>query len=249
MVVLIVGMSLGGYIVYKFLGRDAGILLGGVLGGAISSTATTVSYSRFARGGPEPARAAAIVVMIASTVVYARVLVEIAVVEFAEHAPDGSPSLLGATLGPIGILMALALLPALAMWLRARRTPAPIPVPGNPTQLKPAVMFGAMYVLVLFALAWAKSRFDQHGLYAVAALSGLTDMDAITLSTARMALGDPRLAATGWQLIVVGSMANLVFKSVIAGILGGRRLLGQIAVLFAVPLAGGALLLALWPSG
>ena len=50
MVVLIVGLSLGGYIIYKFFGRDAGILLGGILGGAISSTATTVSYARSARG-------------------------------------------------------------------------------------------------------------------------------------------------------------------------------------------------------
>ena len=46
MVALIVGMSLGGYILYKFLGRDAGILLGGLLGGVISSTATTVSQAR-----------------------------------------------------------------------------------------------------------------------------------------------------------------------------------------------------------
>ena len=46
MVVLIVGMSLGGYILYKFLGQNAGIFLGGVLGGIISSTAATVSYSR-----------------------------------------------------------------------------------------------------------------------------------------------------------------------------------------------------------
>ena len=68
MVVLIVGMSLGGYIVYKFFGGNAGILLGGVLGGAISSTATTVSYSQQAKDNFIDRRAAAIVIMIASTV-------------------------------------------------------------------------------------------------------------------------------------------------------------------------------------
>ena len=80
MVVLIVGMSLGGYILYKFLGRDAGTLLGGVLGGAISSTATTVSYARGARDDAAAARTAAVVIMIASAVSCLRVLAAVAVV-------------------------------------------------------------------------------------------------------------------------------------------------------------------------
>ena len=74
MVVLIVGLSLGGYIIYKFFGRNAGILLGGILGGAISSTATTVSYARGTRDDPLGARTASIVIMIASTVMYVRML-------------------------------------------------------------------------------------------------------------------------------------------------------------------------------
>ncbi|HBO44077.1 MAG TPA: MgtC/SapB family protein, partial [Planctomycetaceae bacterium] len=78
MVVLIVGMSLGGYITYKFLGRNARILLGGFLGGAISSTATTASYSRRAGGDSLGLSAAAVVILIASTVVFGRVLIEIA---------------------------------------------------------------------------------------------------------------------------------------------------------------------------
>ncbi len=75
MVVLIVGISLAGYIVYRFFGANAGILLGGLLGGAVSSTATTVTYSRMARGDPRAARAATVVVLLASSVMYVRVLV------------------------------------------------------------------------------------------------------------------------------------------------------------------------------
>ena len=236
MVVLIVGMSLGGYIAYKFLGRDAGIMLGGVLGGAISSTATTVSYSRQAGHSPLDTRAATIVVMIASTVVYVRVLIEVAVI---------SREFLKVVAMPIGIMMVLTLVPALVVWFRVRRQPAMMPEQENPTQLKSAVVFGLMYALVLFALAAAKEHFGGRGLVVVAGLSGLTDMDAITLSAARMARESPAMLAEGWRLIVVAAIANLVFKSGIAGVLGGWRLLWRIALLFSFPLAGGVALLLL----
>ena len=238
LVVLIVGMSLGGYIAYKFLGRNAGILLGGILGGAISSTATTVSYARQARTGPISNHAAVIVILVASTVVFVRVLVEIAVV---------APEFLATATAPVLVLMVLTALPALLAWYRVRGTPAEMPEPGNPTQLKSAILFAGMYAAVLLALAAAEKHFGGQGMYVVAFLSGLTDMDAITLSTARMARSDNLVAAQGWRLIIVASLANLVFKAAIAGLLGKRRLLGQIALMFSVPLIGGSLLLALWP--
>jgi uncharacterized membrane protein (DUF4010 family) len=234
--VLIVGMSLAGYIVYKFFGRDAGILLGGILGGAISSTATTVSCARGAHGDPLAARTAAIVIMIASTVMYLRVLAAVAVV---------SQSFLLTTLLPVVILMLLTLVPAMVVWFRVRRCPAQVPEQQNPTQLKSAVIFGLMYAAVLLALALAKTYWNGRGMYVVAFLSGLTEMDAITLSTARMSQTGQLAADVGWRLIVVAAMANLVSKAGIAGLLGGRHLLGQIALLFAIPMLGGAVLLAL----
>jgi len=237
MVVFIVGMSLGGYILYKFVGRDAGILLGGVLGGAISSTATTASFGRRARGDAVNARAAAVVIMIASTIVYARVVIEIAVV---------APAFLRTTWLPIAVLAALTLLPSLVLWYRVRRQKAQLPEQGNPTQLKSAMVFAVMYAAVLFALAAADKYREQlgaQGIYWVAALSGLTDMDAITLSTARISLEQPEIMAGGWRLLVIASLSNLVFKAAMAGVLGGRRLLGLITGLFAVPLLGGLALL------
>jgi len=239
MVVLIVGMGLGGYIVYKFFGRDAGIMLGGFLGGAISSTATTVSYSRQARTEHFPARVASIVIMIASTIVYVRVLVEVAVVN-REFLRQAAP--------PVIILAVCTLIPGLALWFRVRRQPAKMPEQENPTHMKSAIVFGLMYALVLFALAAAKRYLPGEGLYAVAALSGTTDMDAITLSTARMVEDGKLLATEGWRLIVVAAMANLIFKAGLAGVIGGRRLLIQISILFLFPLAAGIALLAAWPT-
>jgi uncharacterized membrane protein (DUF4010 family) len=236
MVVLIVGMSLGGYIVYKFFGGNAGILLGGVLGGAISSTATTVSYSRQANDSALGVRIVAIVIMIASTVSFVRVLIAIAVV---------SPEFLRSVSGPIGIMMGLTLLPAFATWFGNRRQPTGMPDQKNPTQLKSALIFGVMYVGVLFALAAANQFIGGKGLYLVAGLSGLTEMDAITLSTARLSITDPTIMAQGWHLIVAAAMANMVSKAAIAGLMGGWHLFRQIAILFAIPLAGGVTMLVL----
>ena len=236
MVVLIVGMSLGGYIVYKFFGGNAGILLGGVLGGAISSTATTVSYSQQAKDNFLDRRIAAIVIMIASTISFVRVLIAVSIV---------SPDFLMKVSGPMGILMGLTFLPALLIWFWNRKQPKAMPEQKNPTQMKSALVFGAMYVGVLISLAAAKQFIGGGGLYLVAGLSGLTEMDAITLSTARMSLNDPTVMADGWRLIVMAAMSNMVSKSIIAGLLGGWGLFVQIVILFAIPMAGGAAILVL----
>ena len=238
MVVLIVGMSLGGYIAYKFLGRDAGILLGGILGGAISSTATTVSQARQAHGGGVNSKTAAIVVMIASTVVFVRVLVEISVV---------APKFLYSAGPPLTVLMLFTMIPALAVWYRVRNEPTRMPEQGNPTQLKSALLFGGMYALVLLALAWADESLGKRGLFAVACLSGLTDMDAITLATAGRSKVDQNTFKDGWQLIVAAAVANLAFKAAMIGLLGSRQLLRQILILFAIPATAGILLILLWP--
>ncbi|MEN6459475.1 MAG: DUF4010 domain-containing protein [Thermoguttaceae bacterium] len=234
MVVLIVGLSLGGYIVYKYFGENAGILLGGVLGGAISSTATTVSYARDTRDDATRGRTALIVIMIASTVMYVRVLAAVAVV---------SPTFLETVVPPVLLLMLLTFVPALALWYRVRRRPAPMPEQKNPTQLRSAIVFGLLYAAVLLALAVAKQYWNGHGLYTVAFLSGLTEMDAITLSTARLCADEQLACEVAWRMIVVAAMANLVSKAGIAGLLGGWRLLCQLSLLFAIPMAGGVALL------
>ena len=134
----------------------------------------------------------------------------------------------------------------MVLWLRSRVRP-PNAVQDNPSELKAAIVFGVMYAVVLFALAAAKHFCGGQGLYVVAGLSGLTEMDAITLSTARLSLTDPTVAAEGWRMIVLAVMANMVSKASLAGILGGWRLWLRVALLFAIPMAGGAALFGLLP--
>jgi uncharacterized membrane protein (DUF4010 family) len=238
MVVLIVGLSLAGYVAYKLFGAGAGTVLAGALGGLISSTATTVSYARRTKESPEISRLAALVVMIASTVVFARVLAEVAIV---------APGQLWALGPPIGAMLGVAVVVSIAAWLVGRDHDAEPPKQGNPAELKSALVFGALYAAVLLAVAWARDRFGTAGLYAVAAISGLTDVDAITLSTARLTEQGDVAAGEGWRAILLAALSNLVFKAGIVAALGSRRLFGRIAVLFGLALAGGAAIWWRWP--
>jgi uncharacterized membrane protein (DUF4010 family) len=239
MVVLIVGISLGGYVAYKWVGVRAGAWANGVLGGVISSTATAVSVARRTKDAGARPDVAAFVILVASSVVFVRVGLLIGAT---------SPGFLGAAGGPLAILFAVLLLTGVANLRRADPTPAVAPEQGNPTELKPALLFGVLYAVVQLAVAAANEYFGRRGLYAAAAISGLTDMDAITLSVTHL-VGTAEIGpATGWRLIVVAAMANLVFKAAAVAVLGERRLFGRIVVGFGAALVAGTLLLLTGPE-
>jgi uncharacterized membrane protein (DUF4010 family) len=238
MVVLVVGMSLGGYLLYKSVGERMGLILAGVLGGVISSTATTVSYARRALSSPDQVAAAAFVITAASSVLYARLLVEISAAapgQFADIAP------------PVAIMGAVSVVIAIVMWRRASQIKDGLPAQQNPTELKTAFVFAAVYAVVLVAAAAAHEYVGNKGIYAVAMVSGLTDMDAITLSSSRLAADGTLTTATAWRAIIIASMANGVFKMGVITFLGGRALAARMVVIFAIKMAAGAALLVLWP--
>lgn len=237
MVVLIVGISLGGYIIYKFVGPRAGAWAGGVLGGLISSTATTVSYARRSREAPEIAPLAAFVVLGASAIVFVRVLILVSAT---------APQFLAAAAGPMTVMfLAMAGL-AWWHWFQIRSAPVSMPEQGNPSELKAALFFAAIYAGVLIAVAAARDYLGAGGLYLVAVLSGLTDMDAITLSMTQQVQAHGLAPDTAWRCILVAAMSNLVFKAATVAVIGHRALRGRMLVSFGVAFAVGALLLLVW---
>jgi uncharacterized membrane protein (DUF4010 family) len=238
MVVLIVGISLGGYIAYKFLGAKSGTLVSGILGGLISSTATSVSYSRHARRSPAISSLAALVIMIASTIVFGRVLIEVALV---------APGILPKIAPPLAVMTGIMAVISVALYFLGSGKQDKVPLEEDPSELPAAIIFGFLYAGVLFAVAAVKEHFGNEALYVVAALSGLTDMDAITLSTAQMINKDRLDVGTGWRMILIGFLSNLVFKGIAIAVLGCRELLIRIAIAFGLAIVGGVLLLALWP--
>ena len=239
MVVLIVGISLGGYIVYKLFGEKAGTLVGGILGGLISSTATTVSYARRSRQPESSAGLAAVVIMVASTVVFLRVLILINV---------AAPEFLKAAGPPFAIMLAAGALLSAGLWLLNRKEHSRMPEQENPTELKTALLFGLLYAIVLIAAAAAKDYFGERGLYLVSVASGLADMDAITLSISQLVRSGNLEGQTGWRLILVAAMSNLVFKSLVVAFLGEFKLFKRVAALFLLAFGVGVLLLLLWPG-
>ena len=219
MVVLISGVSLAGYVALRLVGARHGLLLIGFLGGLVSSTATTVMYARRAREDSSQARASALVVLIAGSVGFARI-------------------------GLVGAIAAPALLPLLAPVLLAGFVPmliagivnlrglpavpagaeATAPQVDNPTELRTAVSFGAFYALVLLLAAVLAQWLGGAGLYAVAAISGLTDVDAISLSSMRLFGVGGVTPGQAVAAIALAFLANIGFKFAFARWIGGRQL-------------------------
>jgi uncharacterized membrane protein (DUF4010 family) len=238
MVVLIVGIGLAGYLAYRMASSRVGTILSGLLGGLISSTATTASASRFGRDDATRATAAALIISIASAVAIIRVLVEMAVVNGKDLLATAPPI--------VAFLVVFALLTFLLYRKRSDEVVRLEP-PANPAGMKPAILFGLLYVVILLGVAATKDHFGSSGLYVVAVISGLTDMDAITLSTAELMNKGSLDLTTGWRVILIAALANLVFKAGIVAFAGGKAILLRIAPVFGLALAAGLAILFFWP--
>lgn len=239
MVVLIVGISLVGYVAYKLLGAREGAVLGGVIGGLVSSTATTVSSARRAASEPKSAVLASLVIMIAAGIVYARVIAEVVIV---------APGHFRQIVPPLATMLGASVAIAAMLYFLTRDHQVPMAEQGNPANLSVAMIFGGLYAIIVFAVAATQAEFGGRGLYVVAILSGLTDMDAITLSSSQLVSQGRLDTDTAWRMILVASLANIVFKGALVAALGGRALFRQILLAFGAMLALGGVVLVFWPG-
>lgn len=241
MITLIVGLGVLGYFIYKSVGKKLGIISNGVLGGLISSTATTVSYARKTVETASISKMAAFVITVASAISLARVMVEVGVV-----IPEKLPEILL----PLLVEFVVMALICVGMFYSINKDSEDdsMPEPENPADFKSALVFGLLYGAILLAVAFANEEFGDDALYIVAIISGLTDVDAITLSLSQLIKSDALNVDTGWKLILLASLSNLVFKGVLAGILGTKQLVKWIALTFGIALVIGLSLIWLWPA-
>lgn len=243
MVTLIIGISVAGYFLYKFLGKNAGLISNGILGGLISSTATTVSYAKKASEIQNIGKMAAFVIVTASTVALARVIVEIGVVV---------PELLPKIIIPLALQFVIMVGICVGIFLLIKTDNSgednEMPEPENPAQLKSALIFGFLYGVILLAVAFTKKQFGNEGLYIVSIISGLTDVDAITLSLSDTMKHGSLPTTSGWKLILLASLSNLVFKGGMAVFMGDKQLKKWIIISFGIALIAGLLIIWLWPA-
>lgn len=241
MVVLIVGISVVGYFIYKFLGKKAGIISNGILGGLISSTATTVSYAKKTTDTKQVDVIAAFIITTASAIALVRVIVEVGVV---------IPEKLNAIVLPLAfeLLCMTILCVALFYFINKERSNDSMPEPDNPAQFKSALIFGLLYGFILLAVAFTKDTFGNDGLYIVSIISGLTDVDAITLSISNLMKNNGLATSTGWRLILLASLSNLLFKGIMAAVLGTKKLMKWIGITFGISIVIGLLVMWLWPE-
>lgn len=230
MVVLVCGLSLAAYAGLRIFGHRLGVPLLAALGGAVSSTGTTMVMSRQLRQGNIDGRVGSIVILGANLVVLLRLSLMAAVV-----APAVLPRLL--PVFAAGALVGL-LMPA-SLWLSVRKdSEKPALELSNPTELKLALASGVLFTLVLLAAAWLHHQAGTGALYAMAAVMGLPDLDAVTLSILRLLQLQELATAQAANAVLIAYVSNMGLKLSLVVILGGKAAAWPIARGFGMVAAG-----------
>lgn len=244
MILLVAGISFTGYLASRLVGQNRGLLLTGLLGGLVSSTAVTLTYAGKAKTENRLAPLCAVAIVVACSTMFARVVAVVAVVD---------RPLLSTLVWSLGTMATVGFGASVLLYVKTRRDEAKDgDSPSvekkaredgvslrNPFELKQAVTFGLLYGCVLFVAKAAQTYLGTGGLYASSILAGLTDVDAITLSVTdlhRSGLETP-VAATA---ITLAAVTNTIVKSTMAITIGGAVLGKTVAsILGGALLAGG----------
>ena len=232
MVVLISAFSFVGYIAMRMMSERRGLIAAAVAGGLVSSTAVTVSHSKMARDNPGDARLFGGTVVIASAIMYLRIPVVTSIVMPSLGLKVAAPMVCGA----------IACLAISAVFLHKAKTTGQetgLEV-TNPLEFSIALRFGLFLAVIALAAQAVNHWFGSSGVYALAGVSGLSDVDPITLSLAQMA-GKSLTASTAIIGISIATFANMVTKTVISVVGGGNALARYtVPAMAASVVAGGA---------
>ncbi len=227
MVVLVAGISFVGYIAIKILGTKRGVYLTGIFGGLVSSTAVSITLSKLYALRRNFLKNYAGGIAIASTFMFLRVLFEAAVFNFALARELALPYLGAAGAGLLYIFYLYKTSATHKVEESSVRT--------NPLELSEALKLGLLFGLILGSIGFFQERYGNAGVYIVSALSGLTDVDAITLSLSKLA-GTKITTQAAIYGIIIASAVNSLVKLGIVFVLGGRRLGFLLTIFYLVSL-------------
>jgi len=233
-VLAVTTVSYASYLLQRYLAPTGAGLWVAVLGGLYSSTATTVILARRAGAAPATLRQAQTGIILATSVMYVRVLIIIAMFDLPLARALMLPLLGLALLG-----LALA-----GLWYRIGATPpaaeGEAAIPANPLELSAAFIFAALFVAISLVATWARSEFGQTGLFGLAAIVGFADIDPFVLSIAAGGAA-PLSRGAGAAAILVAASSNNVLKAAYAlAFAGGRAAAAPAAVLTLLALGSAA---------
>lgn len=231
MVVFVGAIGLAGYVALRLLG-PRGLAPTGLLGGLVSSTAVTLEFSRMSRTEERLSAALTAGVLAASGLAFARVLIEVAVV---------GPALVRPLAVPLMALFILVEGTAVWWWYRSRDDSSShegIEI-DNPVTLKSALQFGALYGVVAFGAKVLVEQVSAGSLNVVGAVSGINDVDAMTLTTANLVRDGTVSAMVGARAILLALVSNTVVKALLAFFLGGRILGVRVVGVLGIAAAAG----------
>ena len=213
-VLFFAGLSFLGFLARRVVGRDRGYAVAGLLGGLVSSTTVTLTFSRLSREHTAFGASLAAGVLGANAMLFPRVLIASVVLE-----PQLARAVWPAFVAPLGIALLLTWL-----GLRAPAGRAPnVPADKNPLQVGAALQMAVLFQVVLFAVAFARQQFGEQGLYGSAAVLGLADVDALTISMARLTSTAEATAVVAATALTVGIFVNTLVKLTLVVAIGRGR--------------------------
>lgn len=203
------GLSFLGFLARRAFGARRGYAVAGALGGLVSSTSVTLTFSRLSHTHADSGRALAAGVLGANVMLFPRVLIASAVL-----APALAQALWPAFLAPVAVGLLL-----LARGLSAQEEAIRPPDDRNPLQVGAALQMAVIFQVVLFGVTLAEAAFGEAGLYGSATVLGLTDVDALTVTMAQRASSDTPVGVAATAL-TLGILTNTVVKASIALVVG-----------------------------
>lgn len=230
MVVLIAGISFVGYFTMKIAGEGKGVLLTAVAGGLASSTALTLHYARLSQTNQNMKNLLAAGILIACGTMFPRVVLVASLI---------NPALFNVLVLPMLVMTLMTLGSAVIIWhKRAERSPEKMTKLSNPLELKAALFFGMILVIVILLSKAAVFFFGESVIYLLAAVSGIADVDSINLTLSGMSSEDLSLnvAVMG---IVIASCSNTLVKAMLAVFIGGRSMGGRVLLPLMIAAASG----------
>jgi uncharacterized membrane protein (DUF4010 family) len=237
--ILMVTISFAGYLSVRIWGQRLGIIMAAFAGGLASSTATTLSLARLARQDQAASRFLAGGILLSGSVMIVRIAVVTALLNAA---------LLPFIVPPLAVSLVVLLTAAIAALRGGQDGSSPSLTLSNPLELGTAIKLAGAIALVTIVARLMQDEAGAAGVFAVAVASGVADVDAMTISMARLGRGqlDP---ATAGIAIAVAAAANTVFKAIMAAWVGGRTIGGIVGAASAVAIASGAAVLLLIHAG